>query len=55
MTNVLGHSQTYQNMNCRPDRSETQWSDLQLILGVTNLDESASLPFVIPSNLPAAS
>jgi hypothetical protein len=45
----LGTRIPYENMNCHPDRSVAKWRDLLLILGPSNPDGSAALPFVIPS------
>ncbi len=35
--------------NVIPDRSEAEWRDLLFIIPVSNLKESATLPFVIPT------
>jgi hypothetical protein len=34
---------------CHPDRSEAKWRDLLFTSALTNLNESATLPFVIPT------
>jgi hypothetical protein len=36
-------------MKCHPDRSEAQWRDLLFTSAASNLNGSATLPFVIPT------
>jgi hypothetical protein len=36
---------------CHPDRSEAQWRDLLFIIPISTLKGSATLPFVIPTEV----